>query len=284
NTDVLALSVVPFTLDSSLKMPRIVSSQEEAERRVMEWCRARMDDLGLTGNDRYERQLAYEQEIIRYKRNFDYIYLIGVIVRWARSSDPQPPTPEDPFPAPKRPIRVGSSRGSAGASLICYLSRITSLDPIGHKLKFERFMNVGRKGQPDIDIDFPDDRRDEVKEFVARLLGRDCVADVAAFGRFTCRAALKDVARILGIDGFETKQVTDLIDPVHDEDLAVLRQRLPELDMWARKYPEAWVHAERLENHGDPLISRVSKHAAGVILTPGPVNDFIPTIRASEED
>lgn len=284
NTDALALSVTPFTLDRTLKMPRIVSSQEEAERLVMEWCRARMDDLGLTGNEQYEKQLEYEQGIVRFKRNFDYLYLIGVIVRWARSSDPLPVTPEDPFPSRKRPIRVGSSRGSAGASLICYLSRITSVDPIGHKLKFERFMNVGRKGQPDIDIDFPDDRRDEVKEFVARLLGRDCVADVAAFGRFTCRAAIKDVARILGVDGFETKQVTDLIDPVHDEDLSKLRQSIQQLDLYAQKYPEVWRHAERLENHGDPLISRVGKHAAGVILTPTPVNDSVPTIRASEED
>lgn len=283
-TDALAYSVVPFMLDRSLKMPRLVDSQAEAEKRVRAWCRQRMDELGLTGNPVYEEKFEYECDIIRRKRNFDYLYLIGVIVRWARSSDPLPATPEDPFPMPKRPIRVGSSRGSAGASLVCYLSRITSLDPIGHKLKFERFMNIGRKGQPDIDIDFPDDRRDLVKEFVARLLGRDHVADVAAFGRFTPRAALKDVARIMGLDGFETKKVTDLFDPVHDENLTEMRDRFPELERWASKYPEAWVHSERLENQGDPLISRVGKHAAGVILTPGPINDYIPTIRASEED
>lgn len=284
NTDELAFSVLPFTLNKQLKMPAIVSSQEEAERLVRQWCRERMDELGITGNERYEQQFEYECGIIRTKRNFDYIYLIGVIVRWARSSDPLPAIPEDPFPARKRPIRVGSSRGSAGASLVCYLSRITSVDPIGHKLKFERFMNIGRKGQPDIDIDFPDDRRDEVKEYVARLLGRECVADVAAFGRFTCRAAIKEVARILEFDFKVTQKVTDLIDPVHDENLEEMRSVIPQLNAYAKRFPEVWQHAVILENEGDPLIKNVTKHAAGVILTPGPVNDYIPTIRAAEDD
>lgn len=284
NTDALAQSVMPFQLDRSLKMPAIVESQEEAERRVMAWCREAMDYLGLTGNPIYEEKLEYERGIVRFKRNFDYLYLIGVIVRWARSSDPLPTTPEDPFPMRKRPIRVGSSRGSAGASLICYLSRITSVDPIGHKLKFERFMNVGRKGQPDIDIDFPDDRRDEVKEFVARLIGRDSIADVAAFSRFTPRAAIQDVARIMQLDYKSAREATDVIDPVHDEDLTKMRERIPQINVWATQNPIAWSISERLENHGDPLIRGVSKHAAGIILTPGPINDHVPTIRASEED
>jgi DNA polymerase-3 subunit alpha len=284
-TDELAKMVLPFQLNRQLKMPRVVDSQEEAERRVRDWCRESMDRLGLSGNPVYEDKLEFEFSVIRKRKNFDYIYLIGLVVRWARSSDPLPTIPEDPFPMPKRPMRVGASRGSAGGSLVCYLSKITGMDPIGHKLSFERFLNVDRKGLPDIDIDFPSDRRDEVKEFVARLLGRDHVADVVAFGRFTPRAAIKDVLRIMGVGDFkEVKDVTDLIDPVHDDDLTQLVESIPALKKLSKKYPEAWAHSVILENQGDPLIKNTSKHAGGMVLMPMPINDFIPTIRADEDD
>jgi DNA-directed DNA polymerase III PolC len=295
NTDTLASSIAPFMMDRRLKMPRVVESQDEAERLVRAWCRETMDRLGLTGNEAYESAVEYECSVIRKRKNFDYIYLVGLIVRWARSSAAQPTIPEDPFPMPKRPMRVGSSRGSAGGSVVCYLSGITSMDPIKHKLSFERFLNVDRKGLPDIDVDFPSDRRDEVKEFAARLLGRENVADVAAFSRFTCRAAIKDVARILGEDGFEAQKVTDLIDPVHDEDLAALAQVIPQLGAYAKKHPNVWEIAVALENgkgilnkdgttNADPMIKGISKHAGGMILMPEPVRNFIPTIRTSEKD
>ena len=284
NTEIVAQSCIPFMLDRSLKMPRGAPTMEEAERRVMEWVREGMDRIGKTGDPQYERQIEHEMSIMRKKRVFDYIYLTGDVVRWARSTDPLPPTAEDPNPASKHPIRVGSSRGSAGASLVCYCCRITGINPINHRLKFERFLNPGRKGLPDIDIDFPDDKRDLVKEYVARKYGRDHVADIMAMSRFTPRSAIRDVARIMGVDYDHTKSVTDLIDPVHDEDLEDMRQSMPEIDKWARMNPTAWQEAVRLENKADPLCSRISKHAGGVVITPGPVTDHMPTIRASESD
>jgi DNA polymerase-3 subunit alpha len=279
NNENIARSIPPFLLDRSLKMPQGAPSQEEAERRVREWCREGMERIGKASDPVYEHQLEHELQIMREKKVFDYIYMTGDVVRWARSSDPLPS--EEQL---KRPMRVGSSRGSAGASLVCFTARITGINPITHKLKFERFLNPGRKGLPDIDVDFPDDRRDEVKEYVARKYGRDHVADIVAMQRFTPRAAIQDVARILGIDYQITKAVTDQFDPVNDEDLEAMREYRIGLDRWAHSYPEAWGHAVRLENHGDPLSRRLSKHAGGVIITPNQITEYMPTIRASEED
>lgn len=285
NTHVVAASIEPFLLDRSLKMPKVANSPEEAEQLVVRWCREGLERIRkVAPDDVYEKQFQYEIEVIRAKKNFDYFLLIGGVVRWAKSTDPLPATPEDPNPQPKQPMRVGSGRGSAAGSLVSYLCGITALDPIGHKLKFERFMNPERKGLPDIDIDFPSDRRDEIKEYVRRKYGKECVADVVAMSRFQPRAALQDVARILGTDYQAVKAVTDQIDPVHDTDLEELRKTIPELDKYAENFPEVWKHAVRLENHGDPLVTRLSKHAGGVIITPGPITEYMATIRADEDE
>lgn len=295
NNEAIAQSCLPFMVDRSLKMPRATSSPNESERIVKEWCREGMDRIGVSGDPVYEDQLEHELQVMRDKKvAFDYAYITGDILRWARSDDPLPAISEDPFPVRKRPIRF-SCRGSGCASLVNYCCKITGINPIRHKLKFERFLNPGRKGLPDIDVDFPDTKtevvdgvlvggRDLVKEYVARKFGRDCVADIVAMSRFTPRAALSNVARIMGIDYTETKKVTDQMDPVHDEDLDVMRGLMPDLNTWANKYPDAFTHAMRLENHADPFCLRLSKHAAGVIITPGPVNDYMPTVRASEDD
>lgn len=285
NTHLVAASVEPFLIDRSVKMPKVASSMEEAEKLVTAWCREGLQRIRkVADDDVYEKQLVYELEILRLKKNFDYFLLIGDVVRWAKSTDPLPPTTEDPFPQPKQPIRVGSGRGSAAGSLVSYLCGITSIDPIGHKLKFERFLNPERKGLPDIDIDFPSNRRNEVKEYVGRKYGRDHVADVMAARRFQPRAALKDCSRIMGGDPGKTKAVTDLIDPVHDTDLEELRKTIIELDVYAKEFPEIWLQAVRLENAGDPLVSGIGKHAGGVVITPGPITEYMATIRADEKE
>lgn len=285
NTHLVAASIEPFLMDRSVKMPKLTNTVEEAEAMVTMWCREGLHRIRKVADHAvYEQQLAYELHILREKGVFDYFALIGDVVRWAKSTDPLPPTPEDPTPSTKRPMRVGSGRGSAAGSLVSYLCGITAIDPIGHKLKFGRFLNPERKGLPDIDIDFPSDERNLVKEYVARKHGRDHVADVMAAKRFQPRAALKDVSRIMGGDFKKTKDVTDLIDPVHDTNLEELRKVIPELDVYAQELPGIWRHAVRLENAGDPLVSGISKHAGGVVITPGPVTEFMATIKADEKE
>lgn len=287
NTDYIGSKIEPFLMDRSVKMPRAGKTPREAEDRVIQWCWEGMEYKGLRGNKVYEDRLKYELGVIRDRGNFDYFYITSDWVRWARSDAPLPGDSE-----PKKPMRIGSGRGSVAGSLVSYLCGITTLDPIAYKLKFERFLNPERKGLPDIDIDFPSTRRNEAKEYFARKYGQKNIADVIAQQHFQPRAALKGVTKVInGFDSDAYSEIADicheksgLIDPVHDTNLEEMRGRISELDNWANKYSKEWQESVKLENGGDPFVMRISKHAAGVVITPGEITDFMPTIRADEKE
>src|ERR1019366_9351053 len=219
NTDYIGSKIEPFIMDRSIKMPRAGKSPGEAERTVIQWCKEGLARVGRSGDSVYEDRLNYELEVIRNRKNFDYFYITGDWVRWAKSTDPLPGDS-----APKKPMRIGSGRGSVAGSLVSYLCNITTLDPIAYKLKFERFLNPERKGLPDIDIDFPSKRRNEAKEYFARKYGEKNISDVMAQQHFQPRAALKNVTKVL--NGFKSEAYDEIaaichedsnfIDSVHD--------------------------------------------------------------------
>ncbi len=287
NTDYVGSKIEPFLMDRSVKMPRAGKTPREAEDKVIQWCWEGMENKELRGNKVYEDRLEYELGVIRQRNNFDYFFITGDWVRWARSGKPLPGDL-----VPKKPMRIGSGRGSVAGSLVSYLCEITTLDPIAYKLKFERFLNPERKGLPDIDVDFPSRRRNEAKEYLARKYGEKNIADVIAQQHFQPRAALKGVTKVL--NGFDSEvyneiaeichEKSGLIDSVHDTNLEVMRGRISELDQWANKNVEEWKHAVRLENGGDPFCMRISKHAAGVVITPGEITNFMPTLRSDEKE
>lgn len=290
NTDEIAKKIVPYLTDRTIKMPRGARGVD-ARMTVLGWCREGLKRVDKEGNPFYEEQLNYEAEVIDARNAWPYFMLVGDVVRWARTDEPLPPDAEDPNPVRKRPIRL-NTRGSAAASLVCYLSQISTLDPIGHKFKFERFMNPERPSLPDVDIDVASSKRGLLKEYVARKYGRESVADVIAQQHFQPRAALQLVAKTMygyGSQAFQeiaklTHEDTGVIDIVHDIDLEKIRERESSLGDWAQRFPVAWEHACRLENAGDPSVLRLSKHAAAIVILPGKVVDYMPTIRASEDD
>lgn len=128
-----------------------------------------------------KQRIEYEIEIITKKDFTTYFLIVADFVNWAKSQG----------------IRVGPGRGSVAGSLVSYVLRITSIDPLVHQLPFERFMNPFRPTPPDIDLDFADDRRDEVIEYVREKFGRDKVAQIITFGTIEARMAVRDIARIL---------------------------------------------------------------------------------------
>lgn len=299
STDDVLAKIEPYLMDRTLKMPRVKTEMDDPKAQVLKWCRQGLREMGRDGDPVYEQRLEYEADVIDGVEAWSYFAMVADVVRWARSDEPLPSTPEDPDPPRKRPIRINSGRGSAAASLVCRASKITMVDPIAHRFKFERFLNPGRKSMPDIDLDVASlpngdqpGGRALIKEYVARRYGRNSIADVVAYQHFQPRAALKACAHAMyGFDSEAFKRIsvlthenTGVIDPVHDVDLEKLRERERELQTWAVDFPECWEHARRLENAGDPSVLRISKHAAAVVVLPGDVTDVMPTLRADDED
>lgn len=132
-------------------------------------------------NDAIKERLEHELQIIHQMGFDDYFLIVADFVLYARNAG----------------MLVGPGRGSAAGSLVSYVLEITDVDPLKHDLLFERFLNPERVNMPDIDIDFPDYRRDEVIEYVANKYGKNKVAQIVTFGTFGARAAIRDVGRIL---------------------------------------------------------------------------------------
>lgn len=180
--------------------------------------------------------------------------------------------------AKKQGIPVGPGRGSAAGSLVAYALGITNVDPLKYNLLFERFLNPSRKSMPDIDVDFADDQREDVIKYVKEKYGESSVAQIITFNRLSSKAVIRDVARVLKIPIPKVNEITKWI-PSKFGRVYTIDQALDEV-------PEL----RELKNTTDPLMlellkySRIlegmnrnaSKHAAGVVITPGAVSDHVP--------
>jgi DNA polymerase III subunit alpha len=259
-TEELVGKFEPWGLDKSSKKPKVVDNQDEAYEIISDWCEDGLERIGRQNDDEYKERLQYELKILKDKEVLDYFVLVGRMVRWAKSND----------------IRVGIGRGSAAGSLVSFLIGITGIDPIAYGLLFERFLNPGRKAMPDIDLDFQANRREEVKKYLRREYGKDHVADIITHQTFKPRAAIKDVGRVLGIPYGDVEAATNEIPPTFPDPLVKYASENKIIGNFAAKYPEAWEHCLRMENQ----IRNVGKHAAGIVVTDNPVNDYVPTQRA----
>ncbi len=179
--------------------------------------------------------------------------------------------------AKERGIPVGPGRGSAAGSLVAYALGITNVDPLAFDLLFERFLNPERVSMPDIDVDFCFERRGEVIEYVRERYGRDSVGQIVTFGTLKARAAIKDVARVLKIPPAEADKITKLIPSAPNYSLTISQatEKVPELRDLVKSGPVY----ERLAMLGSRIegISRHSSvHAAGVVIAPGPLQEYVP--------
>lgn len=263
NSQEIADRVEHFTIDKSPKIPKATKSLIEAESILRKWCEEGLDRIGKNKNDEYRSRLEEEFNVLRKLKVLDYFVIVGDMVRWAKDNG----------------IRVGPGRGSAAGSLINYLIRITAIDPIGYGLLFERFMNEYRTEIPDIDIDFQDDRRDEVKDYLRQKWGEDFVVDIAAFQSFGLKAAIKDVARVIGVSYEKADRATKAIpDKTWGLTLEDLAEQIPEVRQLFDEYPDVEKHATRLQGQ----IKGLSRHAAAVVVTDRPAQDVIPMMQAKD--
>src|SRR5574338_139734 len=179
--------------------------------------------------------------------------------------------------ARERGIPVGPGRGSAAGSLVAYALGITDVDPLKFDLLFERFLNPERVSMPDIDVDFCFERRGEIIEYVRQRYGRESVGQIITFGTLKARAALKDVARLLRIPPADADKLTKLVPSgpafaMTVEEAAAKVAEIKELVKKDPTYERLFQLASRIEG-----ISRhASVHAAGVVIAPGPLTDYVP--------
>lgn len=209
----------------------------------------------------YER-LNYELEVIKKTGFSSYFLIVADFVNEAK----------------RRGILVGPGRGSAAGSFVSYLTNITNLDPLAYNLLFERFLNPERVSMPDIDLDFADDRRDEIITYVREKYGEEHVAQIITFGTMAARAAVRDAGRALGMPYAFCDQIAKAIPPQTDfsealESSEELRN-LYENDPQAKKLIDT---AKKLEG----VCRHASTHAAGVVITEQPLTEYVPLQLAS---
>ncbi len=209
----------------------------------------------------YQTRLTRELEMIEQMGFSNYFLVVYDFVNYAR----------------RKGILVGPGRGSAAGAMVSYSLGITNVDPIRYSLLFERFLNPERVSMPDIDIDFQDDRRDEVKEYIRAHYGYDRTADVITFGVAKSRAALKDVGRALEIPLEYVNRITKLIDNrMANTELSQLVEEVPELKQIREKgstLEKEWLeYSIRL----DGTIRNLGTHASALIISQDVLSDVIP--------
>ncbi len=216
-------------------------------------------------------RLDHELRVIRDMGFATYFLIVGDIVGTAKA----------------RGILVGPGRGSAAGSLVAYVLGITDLDPLKYDLIFERFLNSGRKEPPDIDIDFPDNRREEVVEYVKQKYGAENVAQIVTFARMNARAVVRDVGRVMGLPYTEMDKLAKMIPGGPNSSLAEgLKTEEVKAAVAANdQYGKILDVARALES----VARHASKHAAGVVIAPPPVSgesgglrDWAPLLRLEE--
>ncbi len=224
--------------------------------------------------DHAEDRLEYELDIIS-KMNFSgYFLIVQDFINFARSKG----------------ILVGPGRGSAAGSLVCFCLGITDVDPLKYDLLFERFLNPERISMPDIDIDFQDDRRDEVIQYANDKYGEDSVAQIITFNKLAPRGVLKDVGRVLNFSFQEINDLTKTI-PILFGKVKKLKECMEE-EQDFKKYFKSGDASQKEERKRlydiclvlENLNKNSSIHASGVVIAPGNVTDYVPLSKVTGED
>jgi len=206
-------------------------------------------------------RLDYELEVIVQTGYAGYFLIVWDCIDWAKRNG----------------IPVGPGRGSAAGSLVAYALGITNIDPLEFDLLFERFLNPERVTMPDIDIDFCFERRGEVIEYTRQKYGREAVGQIITFGTMKSRAVIRDVGRTLGFEPGETDKIAKLIPNAPGSAFTVGKalEKIPEVAAFYKqdeRHRQLFDYSMTLEG----LSRHASVHAAGVVIAPGPLDEYVP--------
>jgi len=242
-----------------LHLPEIeLPTGKTADQYLADLCHENLTKYYPQPTEEIKQRLAYELEVIAKTQFANYFLVVWDIISFVKERD----------------ILFGV-RGSAAASIVLHCLGITAVDPIEHKLVFERFLNLERKEMPDIDLDFQDDRRDEVIAYVSHKYGQDHVAQIITFGTLGARAAIRDVGRALGMTYGDVDRVARLVPYSPTMTLARALNENNELrsiyqaDQIIRNLVDSARKVEGVARHA-------STHAAGVVISREPLTRYVP--------
>ena len=248
------------------KLPKFSSDQNLSESELLnlkskEGLLLRLQEMNINSPSIYQERLNYELEIINNMGFSGYFLIVADFVNWAKNKE----------------IAVGPGRGSGAGSVVAWSLSITDLDPLQYGLLFERFLNPERVSMPDFDIDFCQNRRDEVIEYVNNKYGKECVAHIITFGTLASRAAIRDVGRVLEIPYSEIDQFAKLF-PYNPANPLSLDESINS----DKNLKEMVASDERLSNVVDislkleGLHRHASTHAAGVVIGDSSIINIVP--------
>lgn len=236
-----------------------------AETYLRHLCLERLTWRYPEPDDALMERLNYELAVIQKMGFASYFLIVQDFINYARSQG----------------IPVGIGRGSGAASVVAYVLGITGLDPLPYNLVFERFLNEERVSMPDFDTDFCYERRSEVIDYVTKKYGAENVCQIITFGTMGAKAAVRDVARVLGLSFAEGDRIAKLIPTELDITLDSALEKIPEL----RQLYEQDETTKRLLNIArslEGLPRHSSVHAAAVVITPQPLDELVPLAKNAE--
>lgn len=261
----LTLSVGKWILP---KFP--VPDEQKPEDYLRELVSSRLPNRYEALTKEIEERINYELDIITKKGYSTYFLIVSDFVNWAKSQK----------------IAVGPGRGSAAGSVVSYILGITGIDPFYFHLPFERFLNPQRPSPPDIDLDFADDRRDEVIAYVTQKYGDDKIAQIITFGTMEARGAVRDAGRALGLPYAKPDRISKMI-PIGSQGFGMTIDRAIEMSPELATAYRTEEETKRLLDVARKLegVARhASVHAAGVVMADKPLVEYTPLQRESKGD
>ncbi|WP_394839588.1 DNA polymerase III subunit alpha [Pendulispora rubella] len=253
----------------NFKVPEGFDTEGYFRHVAAEGLDARFKELEAMGKkidrDAYRARLRLELDVISKMKFPGYFLIVWDFIRYAKENG----------------IPVGPGRGSGAGSIVAYAMRITDLDPIPYNLLFERFLNPERVSMPDFDVDFCMDRRDQVIAYVQKRYGEVSVGQIATFAELKAKSVIKDVARSMGITPIEAQALANLIPRKSPAETYTIAESLEVEPKLKAKYDTEPVTKELVDQSRklEGLTRHAGKHAAGIVISEGPLWDHVPVFR-----